>query len=488
MGTATADLDIRRESLIAAASNVVLIAVQLATLGLLTRTLGANGVGTYFFALSAAILAIIPSRELSEIMRKRVSEIDSPSDEFFGLAQTGTALYLLGCVPVLSLVTPLVTAWTPLTGQTVLAFGAYAAVLTQSEMATRLLDAVGRPGASMVSQTVRETVFFGGVLMLVWLGGASPQTVLILAAGVHLSTALGTYWVVGLVPRFPSRDAVASGVTFGKWSVPTGIASHAWGQAPTLVLGVVLGGSSVAVYETAKRLTMIGTYLATCITDPLLVKVSAMDSVGDDVLSHVELALDYTPSVALITLFLLIPVASDVMALAAGPAYAAGGVVLVGVALTRVLWGLKRPVSAALLGVGQPRYVFGLFAVLLTVGVPAIVLAATYGGVVSVVVILVLLELGGVVLAQGGARAAFGTFVLPNTFHLQVVAAGTVSVFVGVVTQYLDVTSVPTLGVVLAVAVVIHYGLFALASDRFRAGTVRTLRDVARKIGAASPA
>ncbi|MFD1588929.1 oligosaccharide flippase family protein [Halorientalis brevis] len=487
MGTATAELDIRRESLIAAAANVVLIAVQLATLGLLTRTLGADGVGTYFFALSAAILAIIPSRELGEIMRKRVSEIDSPSHEFFGLAQAGTVLYLLVCVPVLSLATPVVTAWTPLTGETVLAFGVYAAVLTQSEMATRLLDAVGKPGASMVSQTVRETVFFGGVLALVWLGGASPQTVLLLGAGVRLSVALGTYWVVGLVPRLPSRDSLASAVAFGKWSVPTGIASHVWGQAPTLLLGVVLGGSSVAVYETAKRVTMIGAYLATCITDPLLVKVSAMHSAGEDVLSHVELALDYTPSVALLTLFLVAPIAPEIMSLAAGSAYATGGVVLVGVALTRVLWGLKRPVSAALLGVGQPRYVFGLFAGLLTVGGPAIVLGATYGGVAGVVFVLVVLELGGVLLVQGVARLVFGRFVRPTTLSRQLVIAATAGAFVWLASHSLDLTSPSTLAAVLAGAVVLHYGLFALASDRFRAGSARTVRELGQALATVTP-
>lgn len=487
MGVATAELDIRRESLIAAASNVVLMAVQLGTLGVLTRALGVAGLGTYLFALSAAVIAVIPARELSEIMRKRASEIDSPSDEFFGLAEAGTALYLLLCAPVLVVAAPVLVAWTPLTGQTLLAFGAYAAALTQSEIATRLLDAVGRPGASMVSQTVREAVFFGGVLMLVWLGGATPQSVLILATGVHLSAALGTYWLVGLVPRVPSRESVVSGVAFGKWSVPTGIASHVWRQAPTLVLGILLGGSSVAIYETAKRVTMIGAYLATCITDPLLVKVSAMNSTGEDVLSDVELALDYTPSVALPALFLLAPVATEIMAIASGTTYATGGLVLLGVALTRVLWGLKRPVSATLLGVGQARYVFGQFAVLLAVGLPAIVFGARLGGVTGVVIALVLLELSSVVIVLGGAYAVFGRLVRPHTLHLQFVTAAIAGGFVLVASRSLPITSVTTLGGVLAIASLLHYGLFALVSERFRTGSARTLREVVRLFATVTP-
>lgn len=86
MGASTADLSIRRESLISAASNVILVVVHLATLGLLARALGSGGLGAYFYALSASFIAIIPSRELSEIRRKRVSDVDSPSAEFFGLA------------------------------------------------------------------------------------------------------------------------------------------------------------------------------------------------------------------------------------------------------------------------------------------------------------------------------------------------------------------------------------------------------------------
>lgn len=118
----TANLSIRRESLISAASNVILV-IHLGTLGLLTPALGAGGVGAYFYALSASFIAIIPSRELSQLMRKRVSEVDSPSAEYFGLAQAGTVLYLAAFALVT--LSPVLVSGTPLTGSTLFAFGVY---------------------------------------------------------------------------------------------------------------------------------------------------------------------------------------------------------------------------------------------------------------------------------------------------------------------------------------------------------------------------
>jgi len=487
MGASTADIDIRRESLISAASNVVLVVVHLGTLGLLTRALGADGVGTYFYAISASFIAIIPSRELSQIMRKRVSEVDSPSAEYFGLAQAGTAAYLLVFGAALLALSSVLARETPLTASSMLAFGVYTAVLTQSAMSTRLYDAVGSPGASMVAQSARETAFFGGVVALIALGTASPSSVLLLGAGVHLLAALGIYVLVGLVPRAPSRESLRRGFEFGKWSFPTGVASHVWKQTPTLLMGVLLGGPAVALYETAKRVTMVGSYLATCINDPLLVKASGVDSAGEEVLRYVELALDYTPSVAIPAVFLVAPVATEVLLAAAGSEYAAGGPVLVGVAAIHVLSGLKTPISAALHGIDEPKYVFYLTAASLTVGAPAVVGGALGGGITGVVLALVALELGGVLVAEVAAYHAFGRLVLPNTLHVQI-AAGTVGGgFVWAASHALDVSAVSTLSVVLAAGATIHFGLFALASEGFREGTVRTVRDATRFVHSATP-
>lgn len=482
----TAELDIRRESLLSALSNVVLIVVHLSTLGLLTRTLTPVGLGAYFYALAASMIAIIPSRELSNIMRKRASESDSSTAEFFGLAQAGTLLHLLVFSAALFLVAPVIVAYTPLTTPTILAFGVYTAVLTQSAMSTRLYDAVGSPGASMASQSVRETAFLGGVVALVLLDAATPRSVLLTAAGIHLLTALAIYLLVGVTPRLPSRESLTSGFEFGRWSFPTGIASYLWEEAPSLLIGVLLGGAAVAMYETARRVTMVGAYLATCINDPLLVKASGIGTADEEVMHYVELALDYTPSVAIPVVFLLAPVAPEILTIAAGPEYATGGLVLVGVATIHVLSGMMTPISAAIRGVDKPRYVFYLTAATLLVGTPAVVLGATSAGVEGVVFVLVALELVGVLLSEVAAFYAFDQFVVPDTLHLQFGAAAVAGALVWAASHTLDVTSVSTLALVLAVGVAVHYGLFALTSESFRNGSMRTFRDVARIVDGAT--
>ena len=483
MGASTADLSIKRESLISAGSNVILVVVHLVTLGILARVLESGGLGAYFFALSASFIAIIPSRELSEVMRKRVSEVDSPSAEYFGLAQAGTALYLIIFAVALAVASTTLVARTPLTEPTILAFGLYSAVLTQSAMSTRLYDAVGSPGASMVSQSIRETVFLGGVIVVAWLGMASAQSILLLGAGVHLMAALSIYVLIGIVPQRPSRDSMARSVEFGKWSAPTGVASHIWEQAPTLMMGVLLGGPAVAMFETAKRVTMVGAYLATCINDPLLVKASAMDSADDEVMRYVVLAMDYTPSIAIPALFLMAPVAAEILGIAAGPEYVTGGLVLIGVAATHVLSGLKTPISAAVHGVDQPRYVFYMAAATLVVGTPAILLGAIGGGLEGIILVLVALELAGVLVSEVAAFYAFDQFVLPETLHVQVGAALVAGGIVFAASQFVDVTSARMLGGILACGTVVHFALFALLSKSFRNGSTKTIQEIATTLG-----
>lgn len=478
MATAPSRVDIRRESLISAASNVVLVVVHLGTLGLLTRTLGAAGVGTYFFAVSASMVGIIPSRELSEIMRKRASEVHSPNAEFFGLAQLGTAAYVGVFWVGLLVASPVLRELTPLTNSTLVAFGLYAAALTQSAMSTRLFDAVGAPGASMVAQSVRDTTLFAGLLLLAPAGLLTPTTVLYLEAGIHVLMAAGIYVLVGLVPRWPSRESLRRSAAFGKWSFPTGITSHLWEQSPTMVVGVLIGGTAVGVYETAKRLTLVGSYLATCINDPLLVKVSAMDSTDAEVVRYVRLAVDYTPSVAIPAVFLAAPVATDILVLAAGPAYASAGLVLVAIALTHVFAGIKTPIAAAIHGVDEPKYVFYLSAATLVVGAPAVAAGALLGGINGVVLVLVALEVSGVLAAQVAARYAFGQYVVPKTLHLQVGAGAFAGAVVLTASHAVDVSSPSMLAAVLTGGACVHFGLFAITSQSFRHGSQRTFRDV----------
>lgn len=85
---------------------------------------------------------------------------------------------------------------------------------------------------------------------------------------------------------------------------------------------------------------------------------------------------------------------------------------------------------------------------------------------------------------QVAAHYAFGQFIRPVTLHLQFGAAAVAGTFVWAPSHTLDVTTVSTLGLVLATGGAIHYGLFALASERFRAGSVRTMQDISRLLGA----
>lgn len=475
---AAADLSIRDESLVSAVANVALTITHLATLAILARALRPTDLGLYFFALSAAMIAIVPSRELSKIMRKRVSEPGTDSGAFFGLAQYGTLGFLAVFGAALIPAGPVLTANTPLTASVLVAFFAYTAVLTQSAMCTRLYDAVGKPGASMLSQAVREAVFLAGVAGLLWAGTATAELVLFVRAGVHLVAAVATYAVVGLLPAVPSRAVLASAFDFGKWNASNGVASQVWSEAPTLLLGMVVGGAAVAVYESAKRVTMAGAYLATCINDPILVKLSALGPDDDAVTRYLELAVGYTPAVAIPGLFLIAPIADRVFVVLAGSEYAGAGLVLVGVAAMHVLSGLKTPITAAAVGVGRPRFVFGLTLLTLGVGLPAIYLGTVSAGVEGAVLALVVVDALTMVAAFWVARRLFGEWIRPSLLHQQVAAGLVAGLVVWALSTVVVIGGLRDLLLVLGLGATVHFALFARLSREFREGARDTLVDV----------
>ena len=93
--------------------------------------------------------------------------------------------------------------------------------------------------------------------------------------------------------------------------------------------------------------------------------------------------------------------------------------------------------------------------------------------------VLVALELAGVLVSEVAAYYGFDCFVVTETFHVQVGAGVVAGAVIWAVSRAVDVSTGRTLAVVLGVGAVFHFALFALASEQFREGLVRTLQDLA---------
>lgn len=141
-----------------------------------------------------------------------------------------------------------------------------------------------------------------------------------------------------------------------------------------------------------------------------------------------------------------------------------------------VLSGLKTSISAAIHGADEPRYVFYLTAATLLVGAPAVALDAVAGGVEGVVLALVALELAGALACEVAARHAFGQFG----------AVAVAGALVWLASHAADLTDPATLALAFAAGATVP--LRALACESFRAGSVRTVRDVTRPLGRSLPA
>lgn len=114
---------------------------------------------------------------------------------------------------------------------------------------------------------------------------------------------------------------------------------------------------------------------------------------------------------------------------------------------------------------------------------PAIVLGAAGVGLEGLVLVLVALELAGVLVSEVAAYYAFDRFVVPATLHVQMGAGAVAGTIVWIASWTVDVSTGRTLAAVLCTAAIVHFALFALASEQCRTGSAKMIRDLAGVLG-----
>lgn len=469
----TPDLSMSREALVAILAKFVLAVTGFAGVIIFARVLGVSGVGKYYAILAAAnLVAQIPGRT-SGAIKKRVSEVDTPVEEYFGLG----ILFNLGFVLVLTACVFLLYPYLePYIGPTAFGIGLVAVVASLSAFAlvNRIYAGIGNPGASFWTDTVRSVLTLGGQVTMLWLGWHVLGLLTGFVAGT-VSTAVLVYLLIRIRPALPSRETVSRTYEFARWNIPNGILDDMYQRLDVLLLYGIAGSTAVGLYEPALRLTIPATFISASIGDTLVVKASGLHSIDEDVVFDLKNAISYTSLLAIPIFFGALAMPRELLTTVYGPEFADGALALVGLAAFQLFNTFRVPFAMVINGIDRPDLQFRVKLLILLVHAPLAVLLGLEYGLLGVIAATLFAEAVRVGLYLAVAYSLFGELILPWQVVEQFLSG---VVMFGVVYWLVDLVPVTgwtrLLGIV-GMGAIVYFSTLSVVSSHFRSTVRHTL-------------
>lgn len=476
----TTELNIGREATLAVLAQGVMAVLGFAGIVIFIRSLGSEPVSVYYFLFAVAeVLSRIPAG-VTEAVRKRISEVQTTTEEYFGLGLVFYVGYTTLVAALIIALAPSLKEFGLVTDRTYLysiCFLLFAVGLFNVSNQTHA--ARGNPSSAVWFDAVRSVFTLGAQLLLIGYGWSVHALLIGLATGSLVTAAL-VLARVRIRPRFPKKEARKRVRTFANWSVPNAFVSNMYNRIDVLVLGSFVRSGSVANYTAAHRLSLPAVLLSQSISGPLNIKSSGLSSAGESVLRDLENALAYTGLLAIPMFFGALAIPETLMVTIFGPSLAGTGNLLVAMTLFQVIYVYRLPFDAIIRGTDQPRTTFVINSATLLVNIPlAIALGVTYGT-IGVIVATIVAELLRFSVYQLFAYRWFNRALLPDELGKQFTSALVMFAIVEGVTSFVTVTSALWLLVVLAVAGIAYFGTLIIISTHFRNTAVGIVAEFTR--------
>ena len=416
------NIALRHEAIWTLAAKVVLAVFGFGGVILFARVLGAAGLGTYYFGLALVMLTTRISTGIGTAVKKRTSETRSDPGT---LLWTGLLLHIgvaIGSVLVFLSLSPWLSGFVGGTLEVkVLAISV--AVMGWFFVTKNAYEGLGRPSKGVWADAIRMVVTFAAQIVFLWL----DYGVLGLFAGLVIGSLVVTIamYIFTSVTVTPSREPDFEAILgFARWSVPNNVMEDLHDRLDIIILTVLAGSSAAGVYEAAKRLTVPGVMVSLSVAEPLVVKVSGLNSQGrsEDVRENLEQAVAYAGIVAVPLLFGALAMGNPLMLSVYGDDFGGMGLVLAALALFQVFQVYRFPFRAATDGINQPDTNFRVNAVTVAINLGLSLSLVWDYGVLGVAVATVLTESLRFVFYQYLASTELGGSVTPNPLSSQLVA------------------------------------------------------------------
>ncbi|WP_226480123.1 oligosaccharide flippase family protein [Natrinema amylolyticum] len=409
------------ETIKATAAKFTMAAIGFLGTIVFARVLGPTGFGGYYLLFSLVKIADRAVNGWGTAVKKRYSEADAPSGELIGSQGLFTLVWMALAIAAAIVTSSWLVSYTGLPEAPVL-FVLLLFAVTLFEPLDLIVQARGRVGASMWTDTLRSVLTFPIQLGLIVLGFGAAGMAYGLAAATFLTVPILWYFI-RTPPAAPTRETVANLWSYARYSIPNSFLGQAYDRFDIILLGYLLAPAAAGHYEVALKLTVPATFVTMAASSGLMARVSHRHSEGETLGTDISNTLSFTSIIAIPMFFGAVAMPERLVVTLFGAEYAAAAALLVGLAAYQIAKTQAGVLTSVLYGIDRPDINTRISAVTLAINVVlGIALTLAYGA-IGVVVATAIAETLRYALSAIVIKRELSTVVLfPRTLGEQLAA------------------------------------------------------------------
>lgn len=430
------------------------------------RILGPQEYGIFALVLMLTTLLSNAITGWASACKKRLSEVDFPSEEAIG---SGLAVSLL-LSPVIAggFVVFEQATGTFGVGQYLPIFVVLFVVLSVFETLNVLLTGLPHFSNAMKLDSLRSLLktTFQFLCILAGLRAFGMLAGVILASVVLLPLMLKE---LGILPAVPSRESLVETGQFAKYSVFRYLVSGGYARLDAVLIGSLLTSSAFGEYQVAYKLMMPAGLVGTVAGTGLMGRVSHNHSQNESSSEPINRSLWFSSVLAIPILFGAAALPSVLIEVLYGSAYRTPALLVVGVAGFKLLQTQTKQLESVISGIDRPDINLKVLVAVLTIGIVLGYAFVTAYGLVGMALTMIVAEITRYA-AMGYVvkHETSGVRLFPRPLVHQVIAGVGMFALVRGFQQAVRVDSIPSLTAAVLVGAGAYFLLLYLLSGQHR--------------------
>jgi len=463
----TGDLKLKREASITFAAKMLMGLFGFSGVIIFARVLSLTGLGQYYFGLAVSILLASISSGVGTAVKKRSSESESNPDSLLAIGFLGHILVgLIGGI-LLIISFPILESRLGSSESVYYVFGLFI-TLGAFYITKNSYEGRGFPSKGVWFDAFETCISMLFQLCFLWLNYGVEG----LFAGKIIGNSLSIAVILIVTETSISKTTIedASDVrSFAVWSIPNKIFENLLTRIDIILITVFIGAPSAGIYEAAKRLTFPGVMASNSISEPLLVKISGLSSLGknEEVLNSLKQSVGYAGIVSIPIVFGGLVVGEQLMIQFFGPEFGNAELILFGIAFAQLFNSYRGPFCSMINGSNRPFDNVKANCIAVTCNIVGSVILIQFWGTFGVVVATIIAEFARFVYYETLIYKNTNSIIVPTVLKTQYISGIIMGVSLFEFTNFIQVN---TLYEVITITFIggLIYALFLLPDSRIR--------------------
>lgn len=318
-----------------------------------TRLVDKAEFGGFYLLFALVMLGNRPIGGFYTAVEKRWSEADSPQAQILGAVFIVNVFALVLAGVLVFLARDYLIAYTELDGAPLLFLALFGALIFFLPLQS-ILSAAGWPSKKVWNDTLRSIITLPLQLLLVFSGMGALGMGYGLTGATLLVAPVPLYFVRQR-PTLPNKATLHSLWSYTRFSSVENLVGKAYNRIDILMLGFFIGGTAVANYEVALKLTLPATFVSGVVGNALRPKISNADSKGESFAVDVRNAAGYVSILAIPIFFGALALSRPIVVTAFEARYATAAPYLIGLALYQIFSGQSAIYRRTIAGMDLPH-------------------------------------------------------------------------------------------------------------------------------------